>query len=516
MGEGEVRRIVILGGGTAGWLSACVLASQLRQRGHDVAITLIEAPDIPTIGVGEGTWPTMRGTLESIGISEAEFLSACDGSFKQGSRFNGWVSGNAGDSYQHPFTPPPPGDLGCLVAAWGQRDGVAFADAMTAQAAVVDRSLAPRQRTMPEYAGALNYAYHLDAGKFAALLSSLATGKFGVAHVRDRVRSTVADGTGHITALETASGPVIEGDLFIDCSGHAALLIGGACQVPFVDRSDVLFNDRALAAQVPVMPDSPIASATVSTAHQAGWLWDIGLPGRRGIGCVYASQFMSDDEALAVLRSYVAAKVPGADGAAVESRRIAFPTGHREKFWARNCIAVGLSAGFLEPLEASAIVMIELSLRAIVENFPRRRAAMPVLAERFNALFRYRWDRIIDFLKLHYLLSQRTEPYWLAQRDAATVPERLAGLVELWRDQPPSAWDFPQVDEVFSAASHAYVLYGMGFAPPSSPLRNAQSARAIDDVGQRARGLIAALPSHRGYLSSIAHSTPSQGAVAVP
>lgn len=513
MDEGEVRRIVIVGGGTAGWLSACFLAAELRSRGVDVSITLIEAPDIPTIGVGEGTWPTMRGTLRAIRIAEDNFLAACDASFKQGSVFSGWVTGEPGDRYQHPFTPPPAGALDDIVAAWAGRGDQPFASAMTAQAAVIDRDLAPRQPNMPFYAGALNYAYHLDAGKFAALLSSRATGHLGVTHVRDRVRNTVADDRGHLLAVELASGDRVEGDLFIDCSGHAALLIGGACGVPFIDRSDVLLNDRALAAQVSVQPGTPVASATVATAHRAGWLWDIGLPGRRGIGCVYSSRFLSDDDALAVLRAYVSANVPGADPAAVEPRRIAFPTGHRERFWHGNCIAIGLSAGFLEPLEASAIVMIELSLRALAENFPRQRQAMPFLAGRFNDLFRYRWDRVIEFLKLHYLLSKRQEPYWQAQRDPAAVPQRLAELVALWRHQPPSAWDFPQVDEIFSAESHAYILYGMGFPPPASTARDPLAARALDDVAQRTRALCAALPTNRSYLSSL---MPAQGAAALP
>ncbi|MEL0253651.1 MAG: tryptophan 7-halogenase, partial [Novosphingobium sp.] len=164
---GSVQQVVIVGGGTAGWLSACLLAA----RRPELAIALVEAPDIPTIGVGEGTWPTMRETLATIGIPEAEFLSQCDASFKQGSRFDGWVDGSEADSYYHPFTPPPPGDMAAMLAAW-QADAaeLSFAATMTPQALACDENLSPRQRAMPDYAGALNYGYHLDAGKFAALL----------------------------------------------------------------------------------------------------------------------------------------------------------------------------------------------------------------------------------------------------------------------------------------------------------------------------------------------------------
>lgn len=512
MEEEQTKRVVILGGGTAGWLSACVLAAENIRRGLGLSITIVEAPDIPTVGVGEGTWPTMRGTLQTIGLDEATFLAACGGAFKQGSRFDGWVSGAADDSYLHPFTPPAGDDLAALLAAWDRDSGQSFAAAANAQQAVVDMRLAPRQTAMPDFAGALNYGYHLDAVRFAALLREHATTRLGVIHIADRIGEVIPDERGGIAALHGVSHGTISGDFFIDCSGHAALLIGGTLNVPFMDRSDMLLNDRAMAVQVPVLPDSAIASATIATAHKAGWLWDIGLPERRGIGCIYASRFMADDEAEAVLRDYVLANVPGATGQSLSPRRILFPTGHRERFWQGNCIAIGLSAGFLEPLEASAIVMIELSLRALTENFPRSRAAMPFLADRFNTLFRYRWDRVVEFLKLHYVLSQRPEPYWQAQRATDRLPPRLAALIALWRDQPPSAWDFPHVDEIFSAASHAYILYGMEFPlprylPPPAPA----ARRAIADVAQRSRAMLAALPDHRLCLAATAQQAPGAG-----
>ncbi|HEV2598058.1 tryptophan halogenase family protein [Sphingopyxis sp.] len=497
-----VERIVIVGGGTAGWLAACLLASSRHAAAGRISVTLIEAPDIPTIGVGEGTWPTMRETLATIGIGEGEFLAACDGSFKQGSRFDGWVTGAADDRYLHPFTSPPSAPTGELLAAWqaGAPD-LSFAAAMTAQAHVCDLDLAPRQRSMPDYQGAANYAYHLDAGKFAALLSSHAVARLGVRHVSDHVTGVERDTNGGIASVATRANGDIGGDLFIDCSGHASLLIGNHLGVEWIDRSDVLFNDRALAAQVPVAPGSPIASQTVSTAHDAGWIWDIGLPGRRGIGCVYASRFMDDDAAEAVLRDYIARVLP--DAPEVPARRLSFPTGHRARFWEGNCVAVGLSAGFIEPLEASAIVMIELSMRALIENFPARRDTLSIHAGRFNELFRYRWDRIVEFLKLHYALSRRDGAYWLAQRDPAHFPPRLAELLALWRDQPPSVWDFPRSNEIFSAESHQYILYGMGHPVPAGMPASERAAAQLAENRQRARALAAALPPNRDYLDAL-------------
>lgn len=505
-----VTRIVIVGGGTAGWLSAAYLAARSgSMSGGPVTVTLIEAPDIPTIGVGEGTWPTMRGTLSDIGLDENDMLACCDGSFKQGSRFDGWVTGEPGDSYYHPFTPPPDARPLDLVAAWREvAPDSAFADAVSAQPALCSLQLAPKQGSTAPYAGALNYAYHLDAARLAERLSKQAM-MLGVERIRDEVVGVEGRDDGAIAALVTRSGAKIEGDLFIDCSGQSALLIGGHFKSEWIDCGPVLANDRALAAQVPVDPSSPIQSVTIGTAHRAGWLWDIGLPNRRGIGCVYSSRFMDEAEAESVLRGHVEATAGSAAAKSTAVRALSFRSGHRAEFWRGNCLAIGLSAGFVEPLEASAIVMIELSLRALVDNFPANREAMPIHARRFNALFRARWDRIVEFLKLHYLLSRRNEPYWQAQRDPESVPPRLAELMEIWRTQPPSAYDFPLAEEIFPAASYQYVYYGMGGAKPDRlPRAGAAAKRALDQLRQRGRALESSLPTNRMLLNSLAASAP--------
>jgi tryptophan 7-halogenase len=509
--ESSIRHVVIVGGGTAGWLSACLLAA----RRTDLSITLVEAPHIPTIGVGEGTWPTMRETLATIGISEAEFLQECDASFKQGSRFDGWVNGSAADSYLHPFTPPPPWEMRELLCAWrASAPDMPFAAAMSPQHAACAHDLAPRQRAMPDYAAALNYGYHLDAGKFATLLARHATTRLGVTHIAAEVTGIVSAQNGDLAELQLGDHPAISGDFFIDCTGYAGILIDKHCRVDWIDRSDISFNDRALAVQVPVESDAPIAAQTIGTAHKAGWLWDIALPTRRGIGCVYASAFMSDDEAEDVLRDYVRTKVSSSAAANLKARKLAFKTGHRAKFWDRNCLAIGLSAGFIEPLEASAIVMIELSLKALADNFPTRRAVMDIHAARFNELFRYRWDRIVDFLKLHYVLSRREEPYWRAQRAPETIPIQLAEQLALWHDQPPSQWDFPRVDEIFSAASQQYVLYGM--QPTAAPSTKAPTPAALSrlaDVKEKARVMTAALPTNRTYFTAAATQSKIKAAL---
>ncbi|ALH80805.1 tryptophan halogenase family protein [Sphingopyxis macrogoltabida] len=504
-----VERVVIVGGGTAGWLAAALIAGSRRAKAAPLSITLVEAPDVPIVGVGEGTWPTIRTTLATIGLDESEFLAACDGAFKQASRFDGWVDGSAGDSYLHPFTTPPALPTGELLAAWQvSASDQPFAAAMSAQAAVCNLHLAPRQRSMPDYQGATNYAYHFATEKFGALLARHAKQSPLITHILDHVTGVRHSDNGDIAALTTRSGREIAGDLFIDCSGFKGLLIGDALGVDWIDRSDHAFNDRAIASQVPVPPGSPIASQTIATAHEAGWIWDIGLPSRRGIGCVYSSRFMDAERAEAVLRDYIARELPGAvpetKAFGVPFKHISFRTGHRARFWERNCLSIGLAAGFIEPLEASAIVLIELSLRALTDNFPADRAAMDIHAGRFNKLFRYRWDRIVEFLKLHYVLSRRDEPYWRAHRDPAHIPPHLAELLELWRGQPPSAWDFPYVDEIFSAQSHQYILYGMGFPAPAGWPASDRALAALAEMRQRARTLAAGLPTNRLYLDTLA------------
>ncbi len=513
------KSVVIVGGGSAGWITAGLLASQWgAHAGGDVTVTLIESPDVQTIGVGEGTWPTMRGTLARIGISESKFLSSCSAAFKQGTRFVDWVEGGEQDHYYHPFSPPTGYPRFDLTPYWQQHRGeVSFVDAVTPQGVACDRLLAPKEAGAPEFAALLNYGYHLDAGKFADLLKQHCIEKLGVRHVQDHVTDIEGERSEDIRAVLTREAGRIEGDLFVDCTGLASILLGKHYEISFQDHSDVLFNNSALAVQVPyAAPDAPVACQTLSTARDAGWIWDIGLPSRRGVGYVYASDFCSDDEAAATLRQYLR-DTNAPEDADIEPRKIGFTSGHREQFWHRNCVAVGMSAGFLEPLEASALVLIELSAGMIADRLPATREAMDITAQRFNRTFRYRWDRIIEFLKLHYVLSRRDDSdYWRAHRDPATIPERLQELLTLWRHQFPRHDDFDHVDEVFSAASYQYVLYGMGFetrSPHPLEMGRDEARRRFQENADATRQLLNRLPDHRSLLTHYNAPAPVRRAV---
>jgi tryptophan 7-halogenase len=510
-----VRRIVVLGGGSAGWLTTATLAAELGGEGPDaLQITLIESPDVPSIGVGEGTWPTMRATLHRIGLSEMDLVRECDAAFKQGSRFDGWVQGGAADHYYHPFTLPHQHGDADLGGAWLLGDRAQpFAEAVGAQPHLCNAHLAPKQTTTPDFSGVVNYGYHVDAVKLGHLLQRHATKVLGVRHVVDHFTAVRSHENGDIAALTTRGHGDIEGDLFIDCSGLASLLLGKHYGVAFRSEKGVLFNDSALAVQVPhADANAPLASATVSTANAEGWTWDIALPTRRGIGLVFSGSHTNDAAAERALLDYLQRN--GLTLGDATPRHLRFSPGYREQFWHRNCVAVGLSAGFIEPLEASALALVELSAAFIRDELPANRADMDLVAKRFNESFAYRWSRIIDFLKLHYVLSRRDDAdYWREHRSAASQPESLRELLQLWAHRAPSRNDFYRVEEVFPAASYQYVLYGMNFKPAVRALRADRRAAAeagLKDVTKITRRLLGGLPRHRDLINHLrTHGMPA-------
>jgi tryptophan 7-halogenase len=513
--QDAVRHIVVLGGGSAGWITAALLAVEHGGTAPGaLKISLIESPDTPAIGVGEGTWPTMRDTLQRIGLHEADLVRECDAAFKQGSRFDGWVNGAEHDRYYHPFSLPQGYGEADLVAGWlhGPAEQ-AFAECMGPQPHVCHERLAPKQVSTPEFGAVANYGYHFDAVKIGLLLRKHAVEKLGVCHISAHVTAVRSHDNGDIAALQTQAHGDIEADLFIDCSGLPSMLIGQHYGIALQSQQHVLFNDSALALQVPyAQNDAPLASVTIATAHAEGWTWDIGLPTRRGVGLVFSSAHTSADAAERALRQYIQRSGGPADLPA--ARRLQFTPGYRERFWHRNCVAVGLSAGFIEPLEASALALVELSVAMIRDELPANRADMDLVAKRFNDAFGYRWARIIDFLKLHYALSQRSDSdYWQDHRRQDSWPDRLQELLQLWRHRAPYRHDLFRVDEVFPAASYQYVLYGMGFKPEPAAVRPERLAQAQAHFRAAAiltNRLLGGLPRHRDYIHHVrAHGMPS-------
>lgn len=492
----QVQRIVIVGGGTAGWLTAALVAAKHGAPSDSpIQICLVESSDIPTVGVGEGTWPTMKNTLQQIGIKEKDFFARCHSAFKQGGQFVNW-NRQADEFYYHPFN---------LPVGYGRIDLAPYLDNVRDYAAqtnfqhhVCQAGLGPRNLGEGEYQGQCNYAYHLDAGAFADLLREHCVSKLGVEALVGTVQQVHQDETGYLSGISLEDGRYLGGDLFVDCTGFASLLLGKTLGVPFKPLNHILFNNRALAMQVPYEdPTAPIATHTIATGQTSGWIWDIGLTNRRGVGYVYSTDFASDEEAEQTLHNYI-----GPQARELSLKRIPFESGHRACWWKNNCVAVGLSAGFVEPLEATALMLIELSGRFLADNMPPDKTVMRVMEKRFNQQMAYRWQRIVDFLKLHYMLTERPEPYWQANREESSIPESLRDDLLVWSTRGPIAEDFDSSIELFPAASYQYVLYGMGFTPDfgaQSYLYN--KASLANQILARNRQLtdqmLQNLPSHR-------------------
>jgi len=447
-----------------------------------------------------------------MGVSETDLFTECDASFKQGAKFARWASGADDDYYYHPLVLPIGFHEIDLVGPWQrqhrQNQGCtkAFGDAVCFQGALCEAGRAPKQIKTPEYEAIANYAYHLNSEKLGTFLKKHCTEKLGVINIVDHVERVLSAANGDIRALATARHGELAGDLFIDCSGSASVLLGGHYEIPLLNKKDILFNDCALAVQVPYPLDEyPIASHTISTAHHAGWIWDIGLPTRRGVGSVYSSAHCSDDEAYSALVNYINT-TSGGNAGDLTIRKIPMKPGHRTHFWHRNCVGVGMSAGFIEPLEASALVLVEMSAAMISAELPANREVMDIVAKRFNRRFIHHWDTIIEFLKLHYVLTQRDDSdYWRDNRRQESIPAALAERLQLWRYQTPNKYDFPLAEEMFPAASWQYVLYGMGFqtAVKGEEVDQRVSASYFDKVGRIQSQLLNQLPSNRELIHKI-------------
>lgn len=506
-----LKRVLIVGGGTAGWLSACHIARKLATGADGVDVRLLESKDIPTIGVGEGTVPAIRQSLQRLGISETEFIRECDATFKQSIKFVDWMKPAGDRDYYHHIFDYPGIDRVDLTPYWlmGEAEGCDYVDAVSVQGRVCENGLGPKLMTHPEFIGATNYAYHLDAAKFAALLTRHATGKLGVRHVLGNMLEVRLAPDGSIRSVVTDEHGELEADLYVDCTGFSSRLLGEALDVGFISKNDVLFVDNALAIQVPYGDErTPIPCHTIATAQDCGWVWDIGLHERRGTGYVYSEKYCSHDRAEAVFRDYLRGTV-GDLADELPARRIPMQVGYRETFWVRNCVAIGLAQGFVEPLEATGLLVFDATARMLAELFPPSTGSMPAIAERFNERVRYAWDRVIDFIKLHYYLSDRDDSdFWTDNRNPLTAPDSLLKNLALWREQPPTEYDFFSRQEIFKLENYLYVLYGMRFPTDVEPIRyryrdREAARREFERIGSKAERTIRELLPHRELIDRI-------------
>ncbi|MBB1389979.1 MULTISPECIES: tryptophan halogenase family protein [Shewanella] len=498
----KIQSVAIVGGGTAGWLAANHLAKALFNQ--NITITLIESPDIPTIGVGEGTVPTIRKTLQSFGISETEFITRCDVTFKQSIKFQNWLDSHrhGRDNFYHHLFDPPSSMGDDLSSLWLQNPSDAYSQLVSSQFDVCEANLAPKLITTPEYQAVQGYAYHLNAAKFALLLAENAKQKFAVNHVKANVIDTRLHLDGSIASLVLDKCGEQEFDFYIDCSGFDSILLAKALKVPFVDKSQELFVNKAVVVQVPTDPDAIIPPYTKATAHQAGWIWDIALSNRRGVGLVYSSAHLDDEQAEQKLNRYLSGQLDQ-----YSYRTIPMKVGYRKQFWAKNCVALGLAQGFLEPIEATSIMLTDFAAGYLASRFPSDSSQCESLSERFNQTMSYAWERVVEFAKMHYCLSDRHDSdFWIDNRDPQTIPAGLSNKLALWQEYVPLSEDLFSKFEVFNVENYLYVLYGMKFLTYKKTMSESSLVLAKQHaarIRRHSEQLCQHLPAHRELLSKI-------------
>lgn len=434
------RKMVIVGGGSAGWMAAAYLQAALAKNPRgDVEITLIESPDIPRISVGEATVPNIHHILTTIGIQLLDFMKATDATFKQSIKYVDWVQ-NDGSFYHHPFSRYKSQPLDTAGLDWLNSNGaVPFMETVSAQPQICDMGLAPLMLTKWDFGPPLTYAFHMNAQKFADLLTKIATER-GATHLRDNVVDMEMKEDGNIAAVLTETGQRIEADLFVDCTGFRAALIEKKLDVGWDDCSQWLLCDRASVMHIPYDHYYPgsVRPYTTATALSNGWVWDIPLQNARSIGYVHSSGYISEEDAEKELRKY-----GGPHSEELSSRQIKFKVGRREKAWVKNCISIGLSGGFIEPLESTGLYLSDLASVMLAEHFPFRDEDNEAMAFRVNRVMTNRFYEILDFINMHYCLTKRTDTeFWREVQKPERINDRLKAKFDYWKIKPPSASDF--------------------------------------------------------------------------
>jgi tryptophan 6-halogenase len=424
MEDHRIKNIVILGGGTAGWMTAAYLGKALQDT---ATITVLEAPSIPKIGVGEATIPLLQNAFfDYLGVDEDEWMRECNASFKTAVKFINWRTPGAGeaasrpiegqkDHFYHPFGLLPNHDGIPLSHYWYRKRALGETDlpfdyACFKEPAMMDAKRAPR---WADGGPATRYAWHFDAHLVADYLRRFATGKQGVVHVEDEMTEAVRDERGFLTELRTKGGRTLPGDLFVDCSGFRGLLINQAMQEPFVDMSDHLLCDSAVAAPVPHDDEKHgIEPYTSAIAMESGWTWKIPLLGRFGSGYVYSSKFATPDRAAEDF-----CRLWNLDPDTTPLNRIRFRVGRNRRAWVRNCVSVGLASCFLEPLESTGIHFTYGAIYQLVKHFPDRRFDQ-ALIDGFNREIEVMFDDTRDFIQAHFYFSPRTDTeFWRANKE---------------------------------------------------------------------------------------------------
>lgn len=516
--DGHLRNVVIVGGGTAGWMTASYLKAAFADR---IDVTLIESADIGTIGVGEATFSDIRHFFEFLRLEEHEWMPACNATYKLAVRFQNWRE--PGHHFYHPFEQLRSVDGFALTDWWLKYPTTdRFDKDCFVMASLCDTGRSPRyldgslidqdfveqthdddsaRSTIAEYQGAqFPYAYHFEAHLLAKYLTKYGTDR-GVRHVVDNVVDVALDERGWISHVVTAEHGRVDGDLFVDCTGFRGLLLNKALGEPFISYQDTLPNNSAVALQVPLdMAREPIRPYTTATAQDAGWIWTIPLRSRIGTGYVYSRDYCEPEEAERTLRAFV-----GPAAADMPANHIRMRIGRTQRSWVHNCVGVGLTSGFVEPLESTGIFFIHHAIEQLVRYFPASDWD-PALRTMYNNSIGHVMDGVREFLCLHYRAAKRADTqYW---RDAHTrvVPDSLAERMELWRTKVPDASTVYPHYHGLPGYSYNCILLGAGGLPmrpsPALTLANEKVARAeFEAIRVKADRLVRELPTQNEFFA---------------
>ncbi|GAA5059073.1 tryptophan halogenase family protein [Nocardia callitridis] len=511
-----INNVVIVGGGTAGWMTAAYLKAAFADQ---ISITLVESG---AVGAGEGTRGDIRHFFEFLGVKEADWMPACNATYKLAVRFQDWR--RPGTSFYHPFEPMRSVD-GFALADWWLHDGPTdrFDKDCFVTASLCDAGRSPRHLdgslmhtgvvaasteslgpTMSEHPAATRfpYAYHVDTALLAAYLTTYSVER-GVRHIIDEVTDVRLDERGWIDRVLTEEHGELRGELYIDCTGFRGSLLNEALEVPFVSYQDTLPNDSAVTLRVPLdMEKSDIPACTTVTTQQAGWIWKIPLFGRLDAGYVYAEDYCTPDEAQRTLREFV-----GQEAADVEAEHIRMRIGRSESSWRHNCVAIGPSSGFLEPLESTGIFLIHHAVEQLVKHFPAE-DWHPGMRKRYNSAVNHAIDGVREFLVVHYRAAGRKDTQYWKDTKTRAIPDALAERIECWQAQLPDTENIFPYYHGLTPSSYMCILLGAGsIGVPVSPALSlsdqAAARKEFAAIRTTARDLVKTLPTHYEYLAQL-------------
>jgi len=518
-------KVVIVGGGSAGWMTAAYLSKALDK---NVQISLVESSNITTIGVGEATFSTIKLFFDFLGLQEREWMPKCNASYKMAIKFVNWNA--QGRHFYHPFQryetvegfdiaewwlkmkrSEEPFDYSCFLIPSlcdNKRspryfDGTVFDDKVQN---LFSRESTPEKNVLADLKVQYPYAYHFDANLLARFLKDYAKQR-GVTQIIDDVIDVKLSESGSIDSIITGEHGNISADLFIDCTGFRGLLINKALGEPFISFSESLLCDRAIAMQVPTdIRKDGINPYTTATALSSGWVWNIPLYGRVGTGYVYCSEFLSEEQAEQEFRQHLG---PAAENC--KAKHIKIRVGRNRNSWVKNCVAIGLSSGFVEPLESTGIFFIQHGIEELISHFPGK-TFNEGLIKSYNKIIADCIDGVRDFLTLHYCVSDKADtPFWKATKHEVVVPAELTEKLLLWKTRLPNTKNINQNYHGFESYSYSVMLLGLNYKPEGSLplLEHLDDKKALDKfnlIKKKAHHLSATLPSQYEYLTHIIKS----------